>query len=120
MRQIRLTASISVAIVIMSGFSLSSNHTFRVIIPCMVTPNRMTIHRPYTCAHDLICLLQSRELTIADTVKAESYLEDIGCFVNFVNKTSGNYVFLILFARFLTKKYYLCGINLMPSVLLTV
>ena len=34
--------------------------------------------KPYTTAHDLIALLQLRGLSIADTVKAESYLDFIG------------------------------------------
>lgn len=40
--------------------------------------NRIPFQKPYTCAHDLVSLLQSRGMTIADTVKAESYLEYIG------------------------------------------
>ena len=39
---------------------------------------RIPFQKPYTNAHDLVCLLQSRDLTIADTAKAESYLEYIG------------------------------------------
>lgn len=34
--------------------------------------------KPYTSAHNLVCLLQSRGLTVTDTSKAESYLEYIG------------------------------------------
>ena len=34
--------------------------------------------KPYTTAHDLVALLQLRGLSIADTVKAESYLDFIG------------------------------------------
>ena len=40
--------------------------------------NRIPFHKPYTSAHDLVCLLQSRGLTVTDTSKAESYLEYIG------------------------------------------
>ena len=40
--------------------------------------NRIPFQKPYTNAHNLVCLLQSRGLTVADTVKAESYLEYIG------------------------------------------
>ena len=37
--------------------------------------NRIPFQKPYTSAHDLVCLLQSRGLTVTDTSKAESYLE---------------------------------------------
>ena len=37
--------------------------------------NRILFQKPYTGAHDLVCLLQSRGLTVTDTSKAESYLE---------------------------------------------
>ena len=40
--------------------------------------NRIPFQKPYTSAHDLVCLLQSRGLTVTDTAKAESYLEYIG------------------------------------------
>ena len=40
--------------------------------------NRISFQKPYTSAHDLVWLLQSRGLTITDTTKAESYLEYIG------------------------------------------
>ena len=40
--------------------------------------NRIPFQKPYTSAHDLVCLLQSRGLTVTDTSKAESYLEYIG------------------------------------------
>ena len=40
--------------------------------------NRIPFQKPYTSAHDLVCLLQSRGLTVADTAKAESYLEYTG------------------------------------------
>ena len=40
--------------------------------------NRIPFQKPYTCAHDLVSLLQSRGMTIADTIKAENYLEYIG------------------------------------------
>ena len=40
--------------------------------------NRIPFQKPYTSAHDLVCLLQSRGLTVIDTAKAESYLEYIG------------------------------------------
>ena len=40
--------------------------------------NRIPFQKPYTSAHDLVSLLQSRGLTIADTAKAERYLEFIG------------------------------------------
>ena len=40
--------------------------------------NRIPFPKPYTSAHDLVCLLQSRGLTVTDTAKAESYLEYIG------------------------------------------
>ena len=35
--------------------------------------NRIPFQKPYTGAHDLVSLLQSRGLTITDTAKAESY-----------------------------------------------
>ena len=40
--------------------------------------NRIPFQKPYASAHDLVSLLQSRGLTIADTAKAERYLEFIG------------------------------------------
>ncbi len=40
--------------------------------------NRIPFHKPYTSASDLVSLLQSRGLTVTDTVKAELYLEHIG------------------------------------------
>ena len=40
--------------------------------------NRVPFQKPYTNASDLVRLLQSRGLTITNTVKAESYLEYIG------------------------------------------
>ena len=40
--------------------------------------NRIPLQKPYTSAHDLVSLLQSRGLTVTDTAKAESYLEYIG------------------------------------------
>ena len=40
--------------------------------------NRIPFQKPYASAHDLVRLLQSRGLTIADTAKAERYLEFIG------------------------------------------
>lgn len=40
--------------------------------------NKVPFQKPYTNAHDLVKLLQSRGLTITDTAKAESYLEYIG------------------------------------------
>ena len=40
--------------------------------------NRIPFQKPYANAHDLVCLLQSRGLIVADTVKAERYLEHIG------------------------------------------
>ena len=40
--------------------------------------NRIPFPKPYTSAHDLVSLLQSRGLTIADTAKTERYLEFIG------------------------------------------
>ena len=40
--------------------------------------NRIPFHKPYTSASDLVSLLQSRGLTVTDTVKAERYLEHIG------------------------------------------
>ena len=40
--------------------------------------NRISFHKPYTSASDLVSLLQSRGLTVTDTVKAERYLEHIG------------------------------------------
>ena len=40
--------------------------------------NRIPFQKPYTSANDLVYLLQSRGLTIADGVKAERYLEFIG------------------------------------------
>ena len=40
--------------------------------------NRIPFPKPYTSAHDLVSLLQSRGLTIADTEKTERYLEFIG------------------------------------------
>jgi abortive infection bacteriophage resistance protein len=40
--------------------------------------NRTPFQKQYTNAHDLVRLLQSRGLTVADTAKAESYLEYIG------------------------------------------
>ena len=40
--------------------------------------NRIPFQKPYTSAHDLVCLLQSRGLTVTDIAKAESYLEYIG------------------------------------------
>ena len=40
--------------------------------------NRTPFQKQYTNAHDLVRLLQSRGLTVTDTVKAESYLEYIG------------------------------------------
>ena len=43
-----------------------------------IMTNRIPFQKPYTCAHDLVVLLQSRGLIVADTVKAESYLEHIG------------------------------------------
>ena len=39
--------------------------------------NRIPFQKPYTSAHDLVCLLQSRGLTVTDTAKAENYLEYI-------------------------------------------
>jgi len=40
--------------------------------------NRIPFPKHYSNAHDLVRLLQSRGLTVADTAKAESYLEFIG------------------------------------------
>ena len=40
--------------------------------------SRISFQKPYTNAHDLVGLLQSRGLTINDPVKAENYLEFIG------------------------------------------
>ena len=40
--------------------------------------NRIPFQKPYASTHDLVRLLQSRGLTIADTAKAERYLEFIG------------------------------------------
>ena len=40
--------------------------------------NRIPFHKPYTSARDLVCLLQSRGLTVTDPAKAERYLEFIG------------------------------------------
>ena len=40
--------------------------------------NRIPFPKSYTSAHDLVILLQSRGLTIADTNKAERYLDFIG------------------------------------------
>ena len=40
--------------------------------------NRIPFQKPYASAHDLVRLLQSRGLTVADTAKAERYLEFIG------------------------------------------
>ena len=40
--------------------------------------NRIPFPKLYTSAHDLVSLLQSRGLTIADTAKTERYLEFIG------------------------------------------
>ena len=40
--------------------------------------NRIPFQKPYTCARDLVCLLQSRGLTVTDPAKAERYLEFIG------------------------------------------
>ena len=40
--------------------------------------NRIPFQKPYTSAHDLVRLLQSRGLTVTDTEKAESYLDYIG------------------------------------------
>ena len=43
-----------------------------------IMSNRVPFQKQYTNAHDLVRLLQSRGLTVTDTVKAESYLEYIG------------------------------------------
>ena len=40
--------------------------------------NRIPFQKSYACVHDLVSLLQSRGLTVADTAKAERYLEFIG------------------------------------------
>ncbi|MBQ6204596.1 MAG: Abi family protein [Prevotella sp.] len=40
--------------------------------------SRIPFQKPYTSAHDLVSLLQSRGLTITDGTKAEQYLEYIG------------------------------------------
>lgn len=40
--------------------------------------NKIPFQKPYTNAHDLVKLLQSRGLAITDAVKAERYLEFIG------------------------------------------
>ena len=40
--------------------------------------NRIPFQKPYTSAHDLVSLLQTRGLTINDSTKAERYLEFIG------------------------------------------
>ena len=40
--------------------------------------NRIPFQKPYTSAHDLVSLLQSRGLIVTDPAKAESYLEYIG------------------------------------------
>ena len=40
--------------------------------------NRIPFQKPYASTHDLVRLLQSRGLTVADTAKAERYLEFIG------------------------------------------
>jgi len=40
--------------------------------------NRIPFQKPYASAHDLVSLLQSRGLTVADTAKAERYLKFIG------------------------------------------
>lgn len=40
--------------------------------------NKIPFLKPFANAHDLILLLQSRGLIIADPVKAERYLEFIG------------------------------------------
>ena len=40
--------------------------------------NRIPFKKPFANAHDLILLLQSRGLVIADPVKAERYLDFIG------------------------------------------
>ncbi len=43
-----------------------------------IMSNRTPFQKPYTSAHDLVSLLQSRGLTIVDCAKAERYLEFIG------------------------------------------
>ena len=40
--------------------------------------NRIPFQKPYTNSHNLVALLQSRGLAIADSIKAERYLEYIG------------------------------------------
>ena len=40
--------------------------------------NKIQYQKPYTSAHNLVRLLQSRGLTVTDSAKAESYLEYIG------------------------------------------
>ena len=40
--------------------------------------NKTPFLKPYTTAHDLVALLQSRGLSIKDTIKAQSYLDFIG------------------------------------------
>ena len=39
--------------------------------------NRIPFQKPYTNSHDLVALLQSRGLAVADSIKAERYLEYI-------------------------------------------
>ena len=48
-----------------------------IFIKCPMN-NKVPFHKPYTNAHDLVRLLQSRGLVVTDTAKAESYLEYIG------------------------------------------
>ena len=40
--------------------------------------NRIAFQKPYTSAHDLVCLLQSRGLKVTEPAQAERYLEFIG------------------------------------------
>jgi len=44
----------------------------------LIMANRIPFNKPYTTAHDLVNLLQSRGLTIADAAWAEKYLNFIG------------------------------------------
>ena len=50
--------------------------------------NRVPFHKTYTNSHDLVNLLQSRGLAVADPTNAERYLEYIGYFKFFLDVIS--------------------------------
>ena len=56
--------------------------------------NRIPFSKPYTNAHDLVQLLQSRGLSVNDTAKAEGYIDYIGYYRLSANRMSMDWILL--------------------------